>query len=338
MVRKLTACALAVSSFMVAGQLLAQGTFTMKIGAEFRSEYEYNNDGLNEDAPGGENATSTISLAALKLKLYGNIGQSTTFNFLLNAYPAAVNTQPAGSQLIEVAYLTHSFSDMFALRVGKSYLNFGGFERKRQDYKAIYLSPAVTGAVNVLAAPAIEAHITLGDAGKVVVQAATDKRGANAENKQPSVYLEYAGDFSGIKALAQYGMFDKGAGMSWGLGVGMTMMNADISLDFNMQEDAAEAAATNVVLHAGYDVGAYTPWVTINHWDVEQDGTDAEGNTTPAFEDNLLGWAVGVTCSDDAQAWHPYVAVVGRGGDFGPNGATESYSDLAFKVGVNADF
>lgn len=334
MVRKLTACALAVSSFMVAGQLLAQGTFTMKIGAEFRSEYEYYNDGLND---GNEVATSSIHLRALKLKLYGNIGQSTTFNFLINTH-TMLNIQPTGGELVELAYLTHSFNDMFALRVGKNYLNYGGFERKRQNYSAIYLSPAVTGAVNVLSAPAIEAHLTLGDAGKVVVQAVTDDRGAKADNKQPSVYLEYAGDFSGIKALAQYGMFDMGAGMSWGVGVGMNLSGADIALDYNMQEDAAENAATNVVLHAGYDVGAWTPWATINYYDVEQDGTDLEANPTLAFEDNLMGWAVGVNCSDDAQAWHPYVAIVGRGGDFGTNASNDSQSDLTVKVGVNADF
>ena len=348
MVRKLTACALAVSSFMLAGQVLAAGTFTMKIGAEFRSEYEYHNNGLAEP---NEDATSTINLNALKVKLYGNVGDNTTFNFLIDA------TTSTAAGLVEYAYLTHSINDMFAIRIGKNYLNYGGFERKRQDYKAIYLSPAVTGGLgpmanyHVLSAPAIEGHLSFGDAGKVVVQVATDAPygrsshtpvGANdnTDLKQPSVYVEYTGNFSGVKVLGQYGISDYGNATNYGVGLGVDMQGVSATLDWNQEivstSSKDDQTAMNTVLHVSYNAGAFTPWFTFNMWEMDQEPTDAEDNTPGLFDDNLMGWAVGVTCSDSSKAFHPYAAFGMNQGDFASG--VKGESEMFVKVGVTSEF
>jgi|GEM_PF-6940470 len=109
---------------LVAGSILADGHdekkgYGFKIGAELRTEFTYSDNGLQEAVVNDPDNSKTWSLQAAKIKMHGNVGANTDYRALLR-FEDVVNGIGMNLQdAVELGHVTHHFSDMVSVRVGK---------------------------------------------------------------------------------------------------------------------------------------------------------------------------------------------------------------------------
>lgn len=328
-----------------------------KIGAELRTEWNYSDNGIQEAVVNEAESTSSLGLNSLKLKIKGHLTSTTSFNFLLNNTPFITGTTP-NSDFVELGYVTHRINDMLSLRVGRDYTNFGGFERKEQEFDAFSNSLYITDS-DPLGLNSDGAALLFNWEGSAVNVQVVQPRGAlGVSTRQPSVTAEYHGKFGAIHALAQvasYKLDNEGSSMAYGVGVKYSMHGLMAHIDYGMNQLDDKYDASRIGVHVKYDMGDFIPFVKYTMFDVDQEGTDADDNTGSgnalvlgdltgsrgeiAANDNLNQWTVGSHWRMNGDVFRPYLAVVGTSGDYAAGaGLDDSPSQIDIKVGVMSEF
>jgi hypothetical protein len=342
----------AISLGMISGSAMADGHekkgYGFKIGAELRTEFTYNNNGFQKVLADDPDTSKTWSLQAAKIKMHGNVGENTDYRALLR-FEDVVNGLDGNpiQDAVELGHVTHHFSDQVSVRVGKDYVNYGGFERKEQDFTAIYNSPWVTDAAGSLGLSQVGIGFLfdVADGQKITVQIIRDElaNANNADDEKPAATVEWMGNFGKIKALAQIGasepmdeaVYDFGVGLGYKSGG----LNGHIDYGYKTSEDATggDLSWHRLAVHAEYDTGDFIPFAKFTLYDDLSDGADDNGRT-PAAMDNLLEFAVGTHWKASGDVFRPYAAVHAQTGEWDSAANEDSPTQFNVKLGVMSQF
>ena len=373
------------TNIMVGGQ-------SAKLSTMYRSEMLMSDHGMlakGSDHDLGENKptkTTNIGLNELKMGLDGQLTKDASYSILLDF----VRASKGG--IIEYAKFDWWFTDMVGFSGGKLLINQGGWEFKNSIYSTMINSTYVdsnlplanAGAGN---AAAWQVNVKAGGAGAVTLQLTddvtrptTDKTGKaisdtkctthancgfNSANKQPAWTLEYAGDFSGIKPLLQFGSYDINHSKYIVVGVGYVGMGLEAYLDyvqdsrmFQQTVGADDKKLTDTITNTSIDL-AYTlpnvarPFLKYTMYNVKDAAEDSAGqkdlkyntyatvDSNAGLTDNSTNWALGSSFLMVGNHFRPYVALANQGGKFLKNAkdeSTESKSTMMYKLGVMGEF
>ncbi len=346
---------------MVSGSLMADGHdkkgYGFKIGAELRTEFTYSDNGFGEVVADDPSDSKTWSLQAAKIKMHGNVGENTDYRALLR-FEDVVNG--VGSNLqdaVELGHVTHHFGDMMSLRVGKDYVNYGGFERKEQNYSAIYNSPWVTSNAGSLALSQVGMGLmfNVADGHKVTVQVIKDDVDfgfavpagttvPDSDAGQPAATLEWHGTFGNLEGLAQIGasrpnqigaaVYDLGAGIKYKSGA----FTGHLDYGYKMAEvNNEDLKAHRIAVHGQYDTGDFVPFLKFTLYDDISDGADDNGISVDA-DDNLMELAVGSHWRASGDVFRPYAAVHFQSGEWSDAANEDSPTQFNVKLGVMSQF
>lgn len=360
MVRRILKVAVCAGSLLLSGVALADHHegheghdhamkspgMPFKIGAQIRTEWNYSDNGLQEFDGSEPDSSSNLALVALKLKIKGHLSNKTSFNFLLDNTPYVTTTAP-NTDFVELGYITHKLSDMVSLRVGRDYTNYGGFERKEQDYAAFSNSMYVLGADSFgLSTDGIGLMFNWGHAAKVNVQVFQPDTQAD----QPAATVEYKGKFGPVKVLAQlasYKLPGFESSMAYGVGLKYKEHGLMAHLDYGMNQEKDVRDISRIGVHVKYDMGDFVPFVKYTMFEADPEVGESDNSAIGAtagyaqvaqLDGNMNQWTVGSHWRMDGNVFRPYIAVVGTSGDFVDGSDEESPSQIDLKIGVNSEF
>ncbi len=354
MLRKLLGLS-ALGLMVVSGSAMADGHdkkgYGFKIGAELRTEFTYSDNGFGEVLTNDPDDSKIWSLHAAKVKMSGNVGENTDYRALLR-FEDVVNG--VGSNLqdaVELAHVTHHFGDKLSVRVGKDYVNYGGFERKEQDFTAIYNSPWVTSQSwsLELSQVGVSAMFNVAEGHKVTVQVIKDEIVDSMmkaiDAGQPAATIEWLGTFGEIEALFQVGasrpagastVYDLGAGVKYKSGA----LTAHLDYGYKMAEVSGEdLSGHRLAIHAQYDTGDFIPFLKFTLFDTLDGGSMGEensGNSVDA-DSNLTEIAIGTHWRASGDVFRPYVAAHLQTGEW-DSAREDKPSQANVQLGVMSQF
>lgn len=163
----------------------------------------------------------------------------------------------------------------------------------------------------------------------------------NTANKQPAIFLQYAGKFGMIEPLVQINSYDSGHSMETALGVKFATGAASGYVDYVMNNVGYKTGGKEytdklaaISLYAQYEMGKLTPNFKYVSYDVTQDGTDLSGNTSrSAFDDNHSAVALGVGYAM-ADNFTTYFELTNSSQTVTESGKDESLSQMVVTIGA----
>ncbi len=341
---------------------------TAKLGGEFRSELNYDNNMLmKEDGGPTPKASTTLQVQTANIKLRGNLNKNTEYAFRFNL----LNPSPATGGPLDYGYGTHWFTDMFGWSIGKMKVVQGGWDQLDGGFRDHAVGVYRKGGLPFNSYEAMTAlHIKA--AGKLSLQVLNDT-GATSKtpaqwnkNAHPTYALGWQGDFGGLMPLVDAGAYDNQKSMWWDVGFKAKLAGVDASLDFGQNRHARKGAdtagkaepwidtATNVALRAGYEIkDTAKPWIYFSTYNVAQfdDSKLAQkdhkfNGKDPAtgaylWDDNGQTIGVGADILSLGKNWNPYLALVNQSGkwqDPAHTDAGKAHNDLQVRVGALGEF
>lgn len=349
-----------------------------KLGGEFRSELNYNNNLLKkEDGAPTPKASTTLEVQTVKIKLRGNLNKETEYAFRFNLNPTAKSPSP-----FDYGYGTHWFTDMFGWSIGKMKVVQGGWDQLDGSYRDHAVGAYRSENLPFSDYEAMTAlHIKA--AGKVSLQILNDYSTTSAthvgewnKNAHPTYALGWQGDFGGLMPLIDFGAYDNQKSKWFDVGFKAKLAGVDASLDVgqnmrthNYSDAAGKSKAvtdtsTNIALRAGYEIaGVVKPAIYFASYDNKEGANetgipatkDVKFNTTedaspatatsaakPAvykWDDN--GQTIGVSADllNMGKNFNPYFAVVMQSGKWADaSGNAKSHSNMQVRVGALGEF
>lgn len=335
---------------------VSTGAASAKLGGEFRAELNYDDHGF-EKVDGGPtpDATTTIQLQRVALKLHGNINSNTEYGFRFNLL------NPVGGP-VDYGYGTHWFSKTVGFSIGRMKVLQGGWDTWLGDYTAhaggVYFDNLAFSEFEDMIA------LNLKVAGDVRLQLLNDKVvGTDADaqwNKtaHPTWVVGWMGEFGPIKPLVNIGSYDNNKSRWIDVGVATTMAGLNASLDIYSKNQVDKGTDTagktkefanegmGLTLNLAYEIkGTATPFLYFSSWDNKQAEDSATGrkdskvNTTNAdgsfeWDDNGQTIAVGSNFHMMGKGWTPYAAIVSQSGKFMEGTEEKTKSNMWVKLGV----
>lgn len=345
-----------------------------KLGLEFRTEFNYDNDGLVKEP----NKTGKLSLARLRPVISGKITNDVSFKLRYNMINQTKVKDTNGAEStdrtveggkLDFAYADWKLASLFGIMFGKIQVAQGGYATKQAGAYAFAYGKYWDSYMPFdKFSDGVAPYASIDGVGKFSLQLINDlvtDTGAEwngAKNKQPAYILEYAGDFGGIMPLVQVGRYDMVHSMYYVIGAKAKLAGVDAAFDYvvdNRSEKGLDTAGKakdyiNTINSINL-MGSYTvpklikPAIFISKFDVKQAkndvaGTDdAKANTAvPTFDDNNMQLCVSANYLGVGDGWEPYVAILQNSGDFYKDIATstekESKSKMEIKLGVIGNF
>jgi hypothetical protein len=344
---------------------------TMKVGGEFRSEWIYDNHGLEKTDGNDPDSTSAFQMTAAKIKFKGNLNKDTEYAFRFNLF------NPDRKGPLEYGYGTHWFGKALGFSFGQMKVLQGGFDNIDGSYRTHVKRPYQADlAYETIYEPMLAAHVMA--AGKITLQILNDKTVSATDpnrwnqNKTQTWALGYRGKFGPIEPMLNYGSYDNNKSSWMDVGIKTEMAGLVASVDYWMDKevlkgrkvadnkpDEVEQTSSNIAVNLGYVIkDTAMPWVYFSTYEKKQADTgasvailsaDAEtGETTPVasedrkyntapdkLDDNAVVWGVGADLLMFGKGWSPFVALIGTSGKFQKAaGGEETRSSLQAKVGV----
>lgn len=335
------------------------GATSAKLGGEFRAELNYDDHGY-EKVDGGESpdATTSIQLQRVAIKLHGNINKDTEYGFRFNLLNPV--TTP-----VDYGYGTHWFTKSMGFSIGKMKVLQGGFDNWTGDYTAHATGVYAENLAFAEYEEMIAMHLKM--AGDIRVQLLNDKViGTDADaqwnkNTHPTWVVGWMGEFGPIKPMVNIGSYDNNKSRWIDIGVATEMSGLAASLDIysknHVNKSADSAGKTKEVaddgmgltLNVGYEIkGTATPFFYFSSWDNKQGTNDATGaedvkvNTTNAdgsmeWNDNGQTIAVGSNFHMMGEGWTPFAAIVTQSGKFMEGTEEKTKSNMWVRLGVNGE-
>ena len=231
-----------------------------KLGLEFRTEFNYDNDGLKKD---DATKTGKFSLARLRPVLSGKITPDVSFKLRYNMIKSTVvkdNNTPQNTLAtvegggIDFAYADWKLASMFGVMFGKIQVGQGGWAAKQPGATAFAYGTYWTSYMPfAYFADGVQPYVNVDGIGKFslqlvndVVTTSTPTQGDwNTANKQPAYILEYAGDIGGIMPLVQVGRYDMVHSMYYVVGARAKLAGVDAAFDYVVDNRSDKAADEN---------------------------------------------------------------------------------------------
>lgn len=360
---------LLTASISFAQAVQAQGTNastaadSMKLGAEFRSELNYNDQGLQKTKGNDPDAKTEFQVNTLRVKVGGKVNKDTEYKFRFNLL------NPTSTPL-DYGYGLHWFSDSFGMGFGKMKVMQGGWDTQDDGFKDHWKGAYVENKAYDTYDSMIAAHLKV--AGEIRFQILNDvttaKKGEWNQSAHPTFALGWLGKFGAISPIFDLGSYDNNKSRWTDLGVKADLSGLEARLDLRNEVHSHKGAdsdgkaksfedtANAVTVYAGYEIkGTATPYLYFSTYDKKQyedsdtgakdskvntvDTDAASGKKTYKFDDNCKVLSVGSYFGFFGEHWTPYLAYVSKSGKFvdPSTGKDETKTETQVRLGVAGD-
>lgn len=313
---------------------------SMKVGAEFRTELNRNDQGLTKTKGVDPDAQTQFQVQTLRVKIGGKVNKDTEYKFRFNLL------NPTKTPL-DYGYGLHWFSDMVGVGFGKMKVMQGGWDTMddsfRDHWKGAYVENRAYDTYDSMVA----VHLKV--AGEVRVQilndVATADKGEWNKSAHPTFALGWLGKFGAVSPIFDLGSYDNNKSRWTDVGVKAEMSGLLARLDLRDEVHAHKGADSDgkakafedkgsaVTAYVSYELkGTATPFLYVSTYDkkeaedtasgrkdvkVNTVDTDAKtGKKTYKFDDNAQVLSVGANFAFLGDHWTPYLALLNKSGKF----------------------
>lgn len=339
------------------------GANSMKLGGEFRSEFNYTNNGLEKTDGYTPKSSSTIELQTVKVTLKGKYNATTEYAVRFDLLDGGNYHSTA----TDYAYGTHWLSDVIGFSIGQMKTLEGGWDIYTNNYRTHAVSVYKDQLPVDLYQPMFAFHVKA--AGQITLQLFNDTTdgATNAarwnKTAHPTFALGWMGKFGPIEPLVNIGTYDNQKSHWVDVGVRTNMSGLTASIDYNQNTisnkiadgtdfKSKEDVGSNLAIRAGYEIkGAAMPWLYYANYDLKENadantaGKDVKVNTTQDpdpvtgvtsydFDDNGQVFGIGADLMMMGEGWNPYVALVNRSGKWMDGTSEKTRSEMQVRIGV----
>lgn len=314
-----------------------------KLGAEFKAELVYTDNGVQRYEGHSPAPSSTFDVNKTRIILTGKINPATDYRFKFNLL------SPSASPL-HYGYGTYNFTlaDLgMGLSIGKMKVQQGGWDQKLNEF-----SDHVQGYYNRnFAFKSYEPMLALSVAAagiatiQLVNDLTTDNSGQWNQKEHLTFILGWYGDLGTINPVLTYGSYDNNKSNWVDLGVqleaGALTSRLDLKLDtisnkieIDGQANSKEDKASSLTFKVAYEIKSLmTPWVYYSSYDKKQyedaaaskkdakvnnGQVGADGTYVYALDDNAIILGAGADFALTGYFWMPYFAVTATSARFAP--------------------
>lgn len=332
---------------------------SIKLG--IKTDFSYYNDGLREDSTQKNSPTGSFTLSALEVEFFNQLNIKNVKYHL--------NLDLLSEMPVKLGFASYDLSKSTQVSLGKIRVNQGGFHVKNHSFDTravgIYEKEHMPFDEN-----AVLLACSTDIAGKVTLQLLNDPiKGSpfpdapywNSSEKQPTVTVEWIGEFGPFLPLIQLGSYDFSHSKYFVLGTQTTMSSLRASFDF-IQDLRSHKVADSTgyknlqgILQSWSFSGSYEfkhklrPEFFVSSFEyrepkdekINENLIDYEGNNTEivgeetSFNDNGYTWMVSVDYLGMKEEVQPYMAIIGRSAKWiNPSRGIETRRDLKLNMGI----